>query len=93
MARISVWVKPGSRKDGVEWDPWRECWVVSCREPPAGGRANRAVAALMADWLGCPRQSVRWVMAGTSRSKVLLIDGMAETDIQCRLESQSRGRS
>jgi uncharacterized protein YggU (UPF0235/DUF167 family) len=90
MARIPLWVKAGSSTDALAWDPWRRCWVVSCRAPPRGGNANRAVALLMADWLGLPSSSVAWVHSGSSRSKVLSADGITDAEADRRLRSRSR---
>lgn len=85
MARIPLWVNAGSTRDAVDWDPWRKRWVVACREPPAGGRANRAVAILVADWLGIPRSSIHWIRAGASHAKALRADGITDADAARRL--------
>ncbi|HEY1198992.1 MAG TPA: DUF167 domain-containing protein [Thermoplasmata archaeon] len=90
MAQIRLWVKAGSTTDALAWDPWRKRWVVSCRAPPTGGEANRAVAALMADWLGLPHSSVDWVRAGSSRSKVLSADGITDAEADRRLRFRWR---
>lgn len=87
MAKIPLWVKPGSTADALDWDPWRKSWVVNCRAPPSGGKANRAVLELMADWLGLPPSLVRWTKAGTSRAKVLSADGISEEEATRRLNS------
>jgi len=88
MAQIRLWVKPDSGADALEWDPWRKRWAVSCRAPPVGGKANIAVTELMADWLGVPRAAVRWTRAGSSRSKVLSVEGMTDTEAERRLRSR-----
>ena len=85
MARIPLWVRPGSSTDSIGWDPWRKSWVVNCRAPPTGGRANRAVASLVAQWLGLPRSSVRWARAGTARGKVLTAEGISDAEADRRL--------
>jgi uncharacterized protein YggU (UPF0235/DUF167 family) len=90
MARIRIWVKPGSATNALAWDMWRSCWVVSCRAPPTGGEANRAVAEMMADWLAVPRSSIAWVRAGSSRSKVLSAEGLTDAEADRRLRSGSR---
>jgi len=87
VTQISLWVKPGNSADAIDWDPWRKRWVVSCRAAPTGGLANRAVAILVADWLGLPHSAVRWVKAGSSRLKVLSVDGIAEIEAARRLRS------
>jgi len=87
--RVSLWVKAGSRSDGVIWDSWRKRWVVSCRAPPAGGQANRAVARLVAEWLELSLDSVRWEKAGASRAKILRVEGIAEDEVERRLRSRA----
>ncbi len=87
MARLLLWVRPGGRSDALDWDRWRGRWVVTCRAPPSEGAANRAVAELLAGWLGVPRDAVRWERAGSSRAKVLVIDGMTEAEAERRLRS------
>ena len=85
MGRIEVWARPGSRREGIEWDEWRHRWVVSCREPPMGGRANEAILALLADRLGVPRPSVRYVVVGRARAKQVEVDGLTDADLAERL--------
>lgn len=89
MVRIRLWVKPGSKAESLVWDSWRRRWVVSCRAPPTGGMANRAVVDLVADWLGLPHSSVRWVQAGSSRAKVLWADGISDDEAARRLRSHA----
>jgi uncharacterized protein YggU (UPF0235/DUF167 family) len=88
MTQISLWVKPGSSRDAIDWDPWRKRWVVSCRAPPTGGRANRAVAILVADWLELPHTAVRWTKAGSSHAKVLSAAGITDVEAARRLRSR-----
>lgn len=90
MVRIPVWVKPGSSEDSLAWDAWRERWVVACRAPPVGGKANRAVAVLIAGWLEVPVSSVRWVRAGSSPAKALWADGVTDAEVGLRLRSHLR---
>jgi len=90
IARISLWVRAGSSADAIGWDPWRNRWVVSCRAPPIGGRANRAVEILMADWLELPHTAVRWTKAGSSHAKVLLVAGATDVEVDRRLRSHVR---
>jgi uncharacterized protein YggU (UPF0235/DUF167 family) len=87
MARIFLWVKPGRRTDAIGWDPWRSRWVVSCRASPTSGRANRAVALLVADWLGLPRTAVSWGKAGSSHAKELSVIGITDTEAARRLRA------
>ncbi|NNN16807.1 MAG: DUF167 domain-containing protein [Thermoplasmata archaeon] len=93
MARISLWVKPAAAADALAWDPWRDCWVVSCRAAPTRGEANRSVAILIAEWLGVPRSTVRWVRAGSSRAKALEVEGLTEVEAVRRLRAHAPSNS
>ena len=85
MGRIEVWARPGSREDGVEWDEGRKRWRVSVRETPTGGRADDAIVRLIAERLGVPRTSVRFVRGGRSRAKLIEAGGLSEAEIALRL--------
>jgi uncharacterized protein YggU (UPF0235/DUF167 family) len=87
MTKIPLWVKAGANANAIIWDPWRKRWVVSCQAPPTGGKANRAVAVLVADWLGLPHTSVHWMRAGSSQKKVLSADGITDGEADRRLRS------
>jgi hypothetical protein len=43
------------------------------------------VAGLIARWLDVPMGSVRWVTSGTSRAKLLSIEGLTDSEIADRL--------
>ncbi len=93
MGKISLWVVPGSSHDELRWDPWRRRWIVHCQAPPARGEANRAILGLLAQWLGVPANGVRWVSAGTSRSKCLHVDGLTDEEASDRLRAaEGQGR-
>lgn len=76
-ARLRIWVVPGASRDEiVGWHGNR--LKVRTTAPPAGGRANRAVARLLEDALG--REVVLVVGAG-SRSKVFLVEGLTAEQV------------
>lgn len=85
MGTIEVWARPGSRQDRIEWDNWRKRWVVSCREPPTRGKANEAIAHLLAERLGVPPNAVRYVTAGRRRAKLIEVDDVSDSEIATRL--------
>lgn len=85
MGRIEILARPGSSADTLGWDPWRKRWVVSCRAPPEGGRANDAIRELLAGWLRVSAGQVRWVSAGRSRRKMAEVDGVTEVELGERL--------
>jgi uncharacterized protein YggU (UPF0235/DUF167 family) len=87
VARLAIWVKPGARTDALTWDPWRDRWVVSCRDPAVGGAANRAVLALFARWLDLSPSAVRWDRSGRSRAKTLEVLVLSDSELQRRLQA------
>jgi uncharacterized protein YggU (UPF0235/DUF167 family) len=91
VAHIELWVTAGRSAESIAWDPWRRCWAVSCRAPPTQGRANRAVARFLAGCLGLPLESVRWIRAGASRSKVLEAQGITQVEADRRLGAHAAG--
>ncbi|MAU83572.1 DUF167 domain-containing protein [Gordonia sp. Z-3] len=72
--QIVVTVKPGSRKGPlVETNP-AGSMTVYVREPAAEGRANKAVAEILADHLRVPKSRIALVGGATSRTKRFRID-------------------
>ncbi len=53
---------------------------------PENGKANKALAALIAKALKVPKSSVHFVSGATSRKKILRIDGDPE-DLEIRLKA------
>jgi uncharacterized protein YggU (UPF0235/DUF167 family) len=75
---------PGAARAGVAgWlGPALKIRVTA---PPEKGRANAAVAALLAAELGLPPTAVRIVSGGGSPNKVVEIEGASEADVLRRL--------
>ncbi|MEE4022405.1 DUF167 domain-containing protein [Gordonia sp. PKS22-38] len=67
--QIVVTVKPGSSKGPlVETNPTGSM-TVYVREPATDGRANKAVAQILAEHLGVPKSKIALVGGATSRTK------------------------
>jgi len=65
---LRVRVQPGARANAVKG--WRgEALSVSVTAAPEGGKANRAVIALLADALSVPPSSISLVRGVASRDK------------------------
>ncbi len=67
--KLQVRVKPGSREEKAERQP-DGSWIVKVRAVPEGGRANEAVAAVLAEALGVSKSAVR-VLTPKSRMKIV----------------------
>jgi uncharacterized protein len=71
--RVFVRVKSKSKRPGVAVLGDAR-FVVAVAEPPIDGRANRAVAAALAEHFGVPVSTVMLVAGASSRDKVFDID-------------------
>lgn len=73
---IAVKVKPNARVSllaQVEGGAWR----AQLRSPPADGRANEELLALVARHFGRPKSSVSLKSGASSRTKLVRIEGLA----------------
>jgi uncharacterized protein len=71
---ISVKVVPNASRDqivGLLGDALK----IKVAQPPEGGRANRAVEALLAEACGLPAKSVRVIVGETQPRKRVLLAG------------------
>lgn len=84
-ARLKVRVQPGAR--GSALVGWMADGTLKLKvsEPPEGGRANRAVAELLAKVIRVRATAVRVVRGQTSRAKTVDIDGMDERELRSRI--------
>lgn len=85
-SRLRVRVKPGAKRCGVEGIQ-DGALRIAVTEPPEKGRANEAVARLIAEAIGVPPSSVEVVRGHASRSKIVEIAGMAPEELRRRLET------
>ena len=73
--RIALHVTPRSARDEVVG--WKGSELgVRVTAPPEGGKANDAVIRLLAKALTVPMRDVRVIRGGSSRHKMLEIDGI-----------------
>jgi hypothetical protein len=85
-ARLAVRVQPGARTDGLVGrlaDGTLKLRVTAAAE---GGRANRAVEALLAAVLGVRGARVRVIRGAASRAKTIEIEGVDEAAVAARIE-------
>jgi hypothetical protein len=71
--KISVFVKPRSKKPGVEKGPGGS-YVVRVADPPAEGRANEAVLRALAEHFGVAPSALRLVHGGRGRRKLVEVN-------------------
>jgi uncharacterized protein (TIGR00251 family) len=64
-----------------------EGWKVRVAAPPEGGRANKALVQLLAEVLGLPQAGVRIVGGGTTRRKVVEVEGLEQEEVERRLDA------
>ena len=82
--QLTVHVTP--RADADRIGPFKDGILhLRVTRPPAEGKANDAVRALVARALGVPRSAVTLVSGGRSRTKRLAIDGLAPGELARRL--------
>jgi uncharacterized protein (TIGR00251 family) len=83
-------VTPRSRNEGVEIEGGEADRRIRVRvsAPPADGKANDAVVALLAARLGVAGRAVRVVGGATARQKWIEVDGLGEEEAWRRLEAK-----
>jgi uncharacterized protein len=82
--RIDVRLQPGARRDRIVGLHGARL-KMTVTAPPERGKANDALARLLADALQVPASRVRVVAGFTSRDKTLRIDGLAVEEVRRRL--------
>jgi len=88
MGRLSLKVVPGSSRDEIV--RWRgDSLKVKVKAPPAKGRANEAVVALLAERLRIDASSIAVVSGHGSPAKVVEVDGMAAAAIRQAFSSEN----
>ena len=77
-------MSPGATRAGVV-GRYGQAWKVRVAAPPEGGRANDAVARLLADTLSIPRDAVTLVSGQSARDKIVELTGIDEIETERRL--------
>jgi uncharacterized protein (TIGR00251 family) len=86
-ARLRVRVVPGARRTGVA-GRHGEGWKVRVSAPPERGKANDAVARLIADELGVSVRDVAVVSGTLTRDKVVEVEGLSTREAERRLAAR-----
>lgn len=83
---INVHVQPGARNSRIA-GRHGDALKVSVREPPADGRANAAVAGILASWLGVAAKNITLLAGRTSRRKRFFVAGIDPEAVARAVES------
>ena len=89
-AVITVKAVPGASRDrivGVLGD----CLKISTAAAPEKGKANKAIAAILAGALGVPARDVRLLTGQTSRRKEFLVAGTTAAQLRSKLSAAGKG--
>jgi uncharacterized protein len=84
VARIKVTVSPGAARTelvGRHGDGWK----ARVAAPPERGRANEALAELLAEKLEVPGSTVRIVGGRSGRAKVVEVAELEDAEVERRL--------
>ncbi len=90
-ALIKVAARPGTRDGvlGVQGDALK----LGCSAAPEKGKANKALAELLAKLVGVRKSAVALASGDTAREKVFLIEGLAAGAVRSALEKALAPRS
>ena len=82
--RLRVKVRPGARADAI-LGPHGGALKITVVAPPERGKANNAVASLIAGAVGLPRSKVAVTAGQASTGKTIRIEGMRAHEALARL--------
>lgn len=74
MQKVTVRIKPSSKKGSLVQPSLTGELLVYVREPAIDGKANAAIIKLLADYYDVPKRAVSIVSGHTSRIKIIAID-------------------
>jgi uncharacterized protein (TIGR00251 family) len=86
VATLSIKVVPGARKNRVE-GRYGEGFKIQVAAPPENGKANRAVAQVIARALGLKPQDVTIIRGLGQPRKVVRIAGMEQSVAEALLDA------
>ena len=70
--KIKIKAKPNSKQEKIEKINDLE-YIVSVKEPPVKGLANKAIIRVVADYFNVPKSQIRIISGFTSRDKILIL--------------------
>lgn len=72
--KITVRVKPGSKKENVERVDDTN-FIAHVKAPPVEGKANDALVRLLSDYFGVPKSKILIIKGAASKYKLVEIGG------------------
>ena len=81
---INVVVLPKSAQAGVV-GIHNNCLKVKLTKPPVDGQANAECCKIVSKFLGIAKSCVSVIQGKTSRTKILLVDGISEKKVKAQL--------
>ena len=85
--RLEIRVQPRSSRNEVVVSEEGQV-RVRVTAPPEGGKANKAVIALLSDVLRVAKSDIVLVKGHTGRDKTLVIEGLALSQVRSRLSEK-----
>jgi hypothetical protein len=85
-ARLAVKVVPGASRDRVA-GALGDALKIATAAPPEKGKANAAVAAILAKALGLDRRGVELASGAAGPRKEFLLRGLSADEVRKRLEN------
>jgi uncharacterized protein (TIGR00251 family) len=76
MRIIQVKVKPNARISSLEESDGSDLWRARVKSPPADGKANEELMALIAERFDCPKSAVSIRSGISGRMKLVQIEGV-----------------
>ncbi len=83
-AVVSVRAHPGSRREGI-LGVHAGALRIGVNAAPENGKANAAIARVLAEALGCKPSAVELISGSTSRDKKFLVQGWTNRDLKAKL--------
>ena len=84
VTRLRLRVAPGAARTELA-GRYGDAWKVRVQAAPEGGKANRALVALLAERCGIPRANVSVRAGQGSRDKIVELTGLGAEALERRL--------
>jgi uncharacterized protein (TIGR00251 family) len=78
---LTLHVQPGAKKSEIA-GLYGDALKIRLAAPPVDGKANTALLAALAAWLGLPKRAVTLKSGQTSRNKTVRVEGVKAEDLQ-----------